>query len=167
MGPLPIFNQTEEDTIVQVGGKGMYRPSERREFRDNKDKFKGRPNPFQNTLVVTAVPPDLNNIDKLNSHFKQFGTIVNIQVLLEYINRVTSIRSNLSKIVHMYSLVNYKKQRKLLILLNRCWETNLLKYFGLRSLESKAKKLQNLNFQNQRHQRALQLVKPKKRKQRH
>jgi hypothetical protein len=29
---------------------------------------------------VTRIPPELNTIDKLNEHFKKFGSIVNIQV---------------------------------------------------------------------------------------
>ncbi|KAJ3594153.1 hypothetical protein NHX12_006485 [Muraenolepis orangiensis] len=31
-------------------------------------------------LLVRPVPPELNNISKLNTHFSQFGTIVNLQV---------------------------------------------------------------------------------------
>lgn len=77
-GSMPLF-RNPDDTIIQVGGRGMYRgPHDRRD--SFKDKYKGRPNPFQNTLVISSIPPELNSIDKLNSHFKQFGTIVNIQV---------------------------------------------------------------------------------------
>lgn len=36
--------------------------------------------PSQTTLCVANIPADMNTIDKLNSHFKKFGTIVNIQV---------------------------------------------------------------------------------------
>jgi hypothetical protein len=32
------------------------------------------------TLLITNIPPDLNTIDQLNSHFKKFGNLVNIQV---------------------------------------------------------------------------------------
>lgn len=31
-------------------------------------------------LEVRRIPPELNNITKLNEHFSKFGTIVNIQV---------------------------------------------------------------------------------------
>jgi len=79
--------QNPDDTIIQVGGKGLYRPKdEQRDKRDitrdtkERDKYRGRPNPFQHTLVISNITPDLNNIDKLNSHFKHFGTIINIQV---------------------------------------------------------------------------------------
>ncbi len=82
-GSLPLFPlNSSDDTIIQVGGKGMYRSStqeKRDSFRD-KDKYKGKGNPYQNTLVISNIPAELNTIDKLNSHFKQFGTIVNIQV---------------------------------------------------------------------------------------
>jgi len=84
-----LNRNSDNDTIVQVGGKGMRKPSEKRDKdrdqqdiqgTESRDRFKGRTNPFQNTLVISSVPPELNNIDKLNSHFKQFGSIVNIQV---------------------------------------------------------------------------------------
>lgn len=31
-------------------------------------------------LLVRQIPPELNNISKLNEHFSKFGTIVNLQV---------------------------------------------------------------------------------------
>ncbi len=37
---------------------------------------------FSNTkLAIRQIPPELNNISKLNEHFSKFGTIVNLQVL--------------------------------------------------------------------------------------
>lgn len=36
--------------------------------------------PPNSRLLVRQIPPDLNNISKLNAHFSQFGTIVNLQV---------------------------------------------------------------------------------------
>jgi len=36
--------------------------------------------PLQATVVIANIPESLNNIEKLNSHFKTFGNIVNIQV---------------------------------------------------------------------------------------
>ncbi|TRY98315.1 hypothetical protein DNTS_027904 [Danionella cerebrum] len=39
------------------------------------------PYPLGNTkLVIQMIPPELNNISKLNEHFSKFGTIVNLQV---------------------------------------------------------------------------------------
>ena len=32
------------------------------------------------TLVVSNIPPELNNLDKLYDHFKQYGKVVNIMV---------------------------------------------------------------------------------------
>ena len=32
------------------------------------------------TLEVRKIPPDMNNIAKLNEHFGKFGTLTNIQV---------------------------------------------------------------------------------------
>ena len=32
------------------------------------------------TIFVGSIPPELNTIDGLSSHFKQFGTVVNLQI---------------------------------------------------------------------------------------
>lgn len=43
-----------------------------------KEKKGGRP--LSTTLLVSNIPPELNTIKKLNSHFERFGSIVNITV---------------------------------------------------------------------------------------
>jgi hypothetical protein len=37
------------------------------------------------TLEVRKVPPEFNNIAKLNEHFSKFGTLTNIQVRLSLV----------------------------------------------------------------------------------
>ena len=58
------------------GGRENYgqdRPPRRR-------RFEKRPN--TDSICVARIPAELNTIEQLNSHFKKFGTIVNIQVTL-------------------------------------------------------------------------------------
>lgn len=71
------------------------RRDERRQKRDNEEEYnpekplfeKKQNEPNQNlpkrnsdTLGLNNIPNELNTIDKLNGHFKKFGTIVNINV---------------------------------------------------------------------------------------
>ncbi|XP_053722466.1 RNA-binding protein 26 isoform X2 [Synchiropus splendidus] len=69
------------------GHDGIYPPKkpwfERSSF--NKPNHHGFPNRGQyasprTKLLVLQIPPELNNISKLNEHFSKFGTIVNLQV---------------------------------------------------------------------------------------
>ncbi|XP_029000402.1 RNA-binding protein 26 [Betta splendens] len=49
--------------------------------KSNHQGFPKRAPFFPNTkLLVRQIPPELNNISKLNEHFSKFGTIVNLQV---------------------------------------------------------------------------------------
>ena len=49
--------------------------------KPNHQGYHNRPPFTTNTkLLVRQIPPDLNNISKLNEHFSKFGTIVNLQV---------------------------------------------------------------------------------------
>uniref|UniRef100_A0A3Q3XDI6 Uncharacterized protein n=1 Tax=Mola mola TaxID=94237 RepID=A0A3Q3XDI6_MOLML len=49
--------------------------------KPNHQGYHKRPPFSPNTkLLVRQIPPDLNNISKLNEHFSKFGTIVNLQV---------------------------------------------------------------------------------------
>jgi hypothetical protein len=44
-------------------------------------KYKdGKRDPLYNTIGVANIPMEFNTIEKLNEHFKKFGTITNIQV---------------------------------------------------------------------------------------
>lgn len=54
------------------GGGGHYQPQQRRR------RFEKRPT--TDSICVARIPAELNTIEQLNSHFKKFGTIVNIQV---------------------------------------------------------------------------------------
>eukprot|EP01114_Cavostelium_apophysatum_P015598 TRINITY_DN4283_c0_g1_i3.p1 TRINITY_DN4283_c0_g1~~TRINITY_DN4283_c0_g1_i3.p1 ORF type:complete len:705 (-),score=209.05 TRINITY_DN4283_c0_g1_i3:128-2242(-) len=99
--------EDDGDVLIQVGGKGMYPkndrpPRERRDRNDRNDRNdrgdrgdrgdrndrgdreeKRKPvdsNPAHTTLAIANIPADLNTIDKLNGHFKAFGTVTNIQV---------------------------------------------------------------------------------------
>lgn len=49
----------------------------------NKPMFNKRIQFYNTKLEVRKVPPELNNITKLNEHFSKFGTIVNIQVAFQ------------------------------------------------------------------------------------
>ncbi|XP_034436674.1 RNA-binding protein 26 isoform X1 [Hippoglossus hippoglossus] len=50
-------------------------------IKPNHQGYHKRPPFSTNTkLLVRQIPPDLNNISKLNEHFSKFGTIVNLQV---------------------------------------------------------------------------------------
>lgn len=85
-----------EDTVVQVGGRGMnyykqdkkgkeYPPPQRKESKDSssyQSTSSNFPPPQVSQITVYNVPKEDLTIDKLNSHFKQFGSIVNIQVSL-------------------------------------------------------------------------------------
>ncbi|CAN9507217.1 unnamed protein product [Ophioblennius macclurei] len=50
-------------------------------IKPNHQGYHKRPQfPPNAKLLVRQIPPDLNNISKLNEHFSKFGTIVNLQV---------------------------------------------------------------------------------------
>eukprot|EP01118_Nematostelium_gracile_P019787 TRINITY_DN9317_c0_g1_i1.p1 TRINITY_DN9317_c0_g1~~TRINITY_DN9317_c0_g1_i1.p1 ORF type:complete len:650 (-),score=211.22 TRINITY_DN9317_c0_g1_i1:4-1716(-) len=86
---LGMFKPSEDvEDAIQVGGRGMYpkRKNQSSYPSDKSKKFK-KPEKFdpttfhtKNTLAITNLPSDLNTIEQLNSHFKQFGNIVNIQL---------------------------------------------------------------------------------------
>jgi hypothetical protein len=90
--PMMSYRLEGED-IIQVGGKGFHKPHhplpppsrpeiERREKfeRPPRREVQPPPDPNSTTLMITNIPAELNNIEKLNSHFKNFGTVINIQV---------------------------------------------------------------------------------------
>jgi len=67
-------------------GVGIELTGPNRRFREgdraHHDAGPPRPkhDPSNTTLMITSIPKELNSISQLNSHFSQFGTIVNIQV---------------------------------------------------------------------------------------
>mmetsp|Transcript_30775 Transcript_30775/g.75025 ORF Transcript_30775/g.75025 Transcript_30775/m.75025 type:complete len:683 (-) Transcript_30775:116-2164(-) len=52
----------------------------RRNMRANGGRMRREPPPNPTNLYVENVPPAINNIKSLSSHFEQFGEIVNVQV---------------------------------------------------------------------------------------
>jgi len=88
---MQSLSPSESEDIIQVGGKGLHKPDRmeiERRTKDNRgdknDRSRSRVPPIVEatgtTLLIVNIPSDLNTIEKLNSHFKQFGSIVNIQV---------------------------------------------------------------------------------------
>lgn len=84
-----FYNKFENnnENIIQVGGKGMYN-KDSIEFKGeetikDKDILRNKnsvENNNQTTLLISNIPQELNSIDQLSSHFKKFGTIINIKV---------------------------------------------------------------------------------------
>jgi RNA-binding protein 26 len=89
---MPSITTPDKRVVVPAAAKGPAQPSAAVELgpSDAEKRTKGfnpnfnssfNPNfKSQTTLLITNIPPDLNSIDKLNSHFKKFGTVVNLQV---------------------------------------------------------------------------------------
>uniref|UniRef100_A0A3B3HTR9 RNA binding motif protein 27 n=1 Tax=Oryzias latipes TaxID=8090 RepID=A0A3B3HTR9_ORYLA len=82
------FN-TEQDSrkrsmgAITAEGPVMKKPwMEKSNFNNRHKGIFPKRNYYMNTkLEVRRIPPELNNITKLNEHFSKFGTIVNIQVV--------------------------------------------------------------------------------------
>jgi len=66
------------------GGRGGFNRFKRGRYDSGYDNNQGTrpPKPTTDSICVTRIPPELNTIDKLNEHFKKFGSIVNIQVII-------------------------------------------------------------------------------------
>jgi len=64
------------------GGRGGFNRFKRGRYDSGYDNNQGTrpPKPTTDSICVTRIPPELNTIDKLNEHFKKFGSIVNIQL---------------------------------------------------------------------------------------
>ncbi|GAB1601738.1 RNA-binding protein 26-like isoform X1 [Argonauta hians] len=95
--PAPETNRTvippKRDFMSSNNAHKHQNPAQMHHFQQNKNippnppggVYSGRPVPryLNTTLEVRKIPRDLNNIAKLNEHFKKFGNLKNIQVSFE------------------------------------------------------------------------------------
>ncbi|KAM7042371.1 RNA-binding protein 27-like isoform 3-T3 [Acridotheres tristis] len=95
--PIPITNNSSNVTRVVLEPDSRKRSPSSMECPPLKKPWLGKQvnnnqnkpgflkkNQYTNTkLEVRKIPPELNNITKLNEHFSKFGTIVNIQVAFQ------------------------------------------------------------------------------------
>ncbi|XP_025065306.1 RNA-binding protein 27 isoform X2 [Alligator sinensis] len=94
--PIPMINNSNVTRVVlepdsrkrppsSMEGPSVKKPWIGKQTNNNQNKpgFLKK-NQYTNTkLEVRKIPPELNNITRLNEHFSKFGTIVNIQVAFQ------------------------------------------------------------------------------------
>ena len=84
---MPLSTNTSSTPVLYtpavsttVSSQSGERPRMSRNHRTGGGYFQRTPQEPTNTLVLRRVPPELNVLSKLNSHFDQFGKIVNLKV---------------------------------------------------------------------------------------
>ncbi|KAJ3414860.1 hypothetical protein HDV05_005924 [Chytridiales sp. JEL 0842] len=97
-GQQPYMMNGANDMGMAVGGRGGFRGHGRGAFRGRGGRGAAHGQmpyhrPVNDTIVIEHIPPEHCNLDSVNSYFKKFGTITNIQMQPQFNKAIVSYQT--------------------------------------------------------------------------